>query len=130
MQPVSETGYILASHITIIESGLFFLHCGNRFWRLIVINMMGNKKQKNGETKHCPTKQLNDPCKYNRHNSLNKIGRLNSTDEDLTSPGAQRKYSGETFQQLMFFSAIARDSDVRHAIMLVICCSSLRDVVK
>lgn len=103
LQPVSETGYTVAIAVTVQQTDLFLLYCRNRLWWLVVINMVRDNKKKNRDAKYAPTDQFNDPCKDNRHSNKDNFDKINDMDEDLTSPGAQRKSSAETIHVFCSF---------------------------
>ncbi len=69
LQPVSETGYTVAIAVTVQRTDLFLLSRRNRFWRLVVINVVCDNKKQNRDAKHAPTDQFNDPCKDSRHSN-------------------------------------------------------------
>lgn len=97
LQPVSETGYIVATEVTFWH--LLMRLGGNRLlWWLVIINMMRCNEQQNAHPKHNPTHQLDDAIKYHSHN--NQCPKL-SKGEIL--PGIRRTGQGDAEQPCGFF---------------------------
>ncbi len=97
LQPVSETGYIVATEVTFWR--LLMRLCRNRLlWWLVIINMMRCNEQQNAHPKHNPAHQLDDAIKYHSHN--NQCPKL-SRGEIL--PGTRLSGQGVAEQSCGFF---------------------------